>query len=63
MPANKEPVLRFLAPNYRRELEQLHERRLSINRVIKSLEDYDRLRAKVVEQQGQKTAEAGLLRQ
>ena len=56
MTANKEPILRFLAPNYRRELEQLHERRLSINRVIKSLEDYDRLRAKAVEQESQRTA-------
>ena len=56
MPAYKEPVLRFLAPNYRRELEELHERRLSINRVIKSLENYDRLKAKAVEEEGQKTA-------
>jgi len=56
MTVNKEPILRFLVPNYRRELEQLHERRLSIDKVIKSLEDYDKLRAKTVQQEGQKTA-------
>ena len=56
MSPKKQSVLRFPRPDYRRELDQLHARRVAITSLIKSLEVYDRLRAKVIKHDGRKTA-------
>jgi len=40
----------------RKELEQLHARRMAITSLIESLEDYDRFRTKRFEDSGLKTA-------
>jgi len=59
MSADKEPVVSSHDRRHREDLEQLYARRVAINAVIKSLEDYDRLRAKrvdCIDKDGQRTA-------
>ena len=55
MSLNNRPVLVIRALSQQRELENLYARRVKINELIKKLEDYDRLRAKVI-RQDRKTA-------
>ena len=56
MVANKELSVSSPVPVYRKELEYLYARRLAIDALIETLQDYDRFRANGTDGNGRQTA-------
>jgi hypothetical protein len=55
MVANKELFASYPVPPYREELEYLYARRLAIDTLIESLQDYDRFRVINTDRSGGQT--------
>jgi hypothetical protein len=53
---NTSPTTSIEEPNYRQKLEHLYERRLTLDTLIRTLEQYDRFQAKNSEPGERKTA-------